>query len=205
MSKKRGSNQENENKSVDMAQQESSENIDSTPQQQEQTINGEELYINEDDFDANRELEECQEELANYKDKYLRAVADFDNSKRRLEREKSDAVAFANENFAKDILTILDTFEQALNSIDKIEEINEDSIEKIKEGINLTYNQFINILKKHGVEEVITEGEFDPNFHQVVIQEDSENHKTGEIVRVLQKGYMLKDRLLRPAMVSSCK
>ena len=151
------------------------------------------------------ELQKCQEELESYKDKYLRAVADFDNSKKRLEREKADAVAFANESFAKDLLTVLDTFEQALNSIDQIKEPNEEAIEKIKEGINLTYNQLVNILKKHGVEEVESEGEFDPNLHQVVMQEESDNHKSGEIVKVLQKGYKLKDRLLRPAMVSSCK
>jgi len=99
---------------------------------------------------------------------------------------------------------VLDTFENAIASIEKIEE-NSESVDKIKEGMVLTYEQLLSILKKHGVEEVECKGEFDPNLHQVVMQVDSSDHKEGEIVQVLQKGYKLKDRLLRAAMVSSCK
>jgi len=69
----------------------------------------------------------------------------------------------------------------------------------------LTYEQLLSTLKKHGVEEVACEGEFDPNFHQAVTQMDSEEHKSGDIVQVLQKGYKLKERLLRPSMVATCK
>ncbi|NPA28215.1 MAG: nucleotide exchange factor GrpE [Epsilonproteobacteria bacterium] len=192
MSKKKRARKNEEQKQTQPVAESTENNQEVAPQEQTEAS-------------QNDELQKCQEELESYKDKYLRAVADFDNSKKRLEREKSDAVAFANESFAKDLLTVLDTFEQALHSIDQIKEPNEEAIEKIKEGINLTYNQLVNILKKHGVEEIESEGEFDPNLHQVVMQEESDNHKSGEIVKVLQKGYKLKDRLLRPAMVSSCK
>jgi len=150
------------------------------------------------------ELKKCQEELAEQKNEYLRAYADLENSKKRIEKEKANAVAFANEAFARDLLTVLDTFENAIASIEKVEDSKE-SVEKIKEGMVLTYDQLLSILKKHGVEEVECEGEFDPNLHQVVMQVESSDHKEGEIVQVLQKGYKLKDRLLRAAMVSSCK
>ncbi len=150
------------------------------------------------------ELTKCQEELQEQKDKYLRAYADFENMKKRLEREKTNAVIFANEAFAKDLLTVLDTFENALSSFDKIE-ANEEAVDKIKEGMVLTYEQLLSVLKKHGVEEIACEGEFNPEFHQAVTQMDSDKHESGEIVQVLQKGYKLKDRILRASMVATCK
>jgi molecular chaperone GrpE len=173
---------------------------------QEQEVKQEELEEKQTDQEQeNEELIKCQEELQEYKDKYIRAHADFENTKKRLEREKQTALTYANESFARDLLSVLDTFENALASIEKIESPDNQSIEKIKEGMVLTYEQLLNILKKHGVEEVACEGEFDHNLHQVVMQEESSKHKSGEIVKVLQKGYKLKDRLLRAAMVTTCK
>jgi len=152
----------------------------------------------------NSELEECQKELEEQKDKYLRAHADFENMKKRLEKEKNNALIYANEAFAKDLLSVLDTFENALKSVDQVE-ASENAIEEIKKGMVLTYEQLLSILKKHGVEEVESVGEFNPEFHQAVTQMDSDEHNSGEIVQVLQKGYKLKDRLLRPSMVATCK
>ena len=150
------------------------------------------------------ELEECKKELEEQKDKYLRAHADFENMKKRLEKEKNNALIYANEAFAKDLLSVLDTFENALKSLDQVE-ADENAIEEIKKGMVLTYDQLLSVLKKHGVEEVEAEGEFDPNFHQAVTQVDCDDKDSGEIAQVLQKGYKLKDRLLRPAMVATCK
>lgn len=150
-------------------------------------------------------LAKCQEELNKQKDKLIRAHADFDNMQKRLEKEKNSAVIYANEAFARDLLSVIDTFENALVSMDKVEDGGKEAIEKIKEGVLLTYDQLVGILKKHGVEEIACEGEFDPNFHQVVTQMESEDHTAGEIVQVLQKGYKLKDRLLRASMVATCK
>jgi molecular chaperone GrpE len=149
-------------------------------------------------------LEAALAEAAEYKDKYLRAHADFENSKKRLEKDKMNAVSYANESFAKDILAVMDSFENALASM----EGNEDSsevLEKMKEGVNLTYEQLKKILEKNNITEVKTEGEFDPEVHQAIMQVESDAHKTGDIVQVMQKGYMIKDRILRPAMVSTCK
>lgn len=164
----------------------------------------EEEQMEESDGEAESdEMEDCRKELETYKDKYIRAHAEFDNMKKRLERDKATAVSFANETFAKDLLSVIDSFESALLSIEQIE--GDEAVEKIKEGLKLTYEQLVKVLKKHGVEEVAHEGVFDPNFHQVVHQVDSDEHESGEIVNVLQKGYLMRERLLRPAIVATKK
>ncbi|MCW8822316.1 MAG: nucleotide exchange factor GrpE [Sulfurovum sp.] len=151
-------------------------------------------------------LEAALAEAAEYKDKYLRAHADFENSKRRLEKDKMNAVSYANESFAKDILSVMDSFENALASIESTDEENTSEVlEKMKEGVNLTYGQLKKILEKNHIKEVECEGEFDPEVHQAIMQVESDAHKAGEIVQVMQKGYTIKDRILRPAMVSTCK
>ncbi|WP_373029751.1 nucleotide exchange factor GrpE [Sulfurovum sp.] len=151
-------------------------------------------------------LEVALAEAADYKDKYLRAHADFENSKKRLEKDKMNAVSYANESFAKDILAVMDSFENALASMESADEENTSEVlEKMKEGVNLTYDQLKKILEKNHIKEVECEGEFDPEVHQAIMQVESDAHETGDIVQVMQKGYTIKDRVLRPAMVSTCK
>lgn len=149
-------------------------------------------------------LEVAQAEAADWKDKFLRAHADFENSKRRLEKDKANAVSYANESFAKDILAVVDSFENALASMQGSEESSE-VLEKMKEGVNLTYEQLKKILEKNSIKEINCEGEFDPEVHQAIMQVDSDAHESGDVVHVMQKGYTIKDRVLRPAMVSTCK
>lgn len=154
----------------------------------------------------NDPLEAALAEAADYKDKYLRAHADFENSKRRLEKDKMNAVSYANESFAKDILAVMDSFESALASMESTgEENTSEVLEKMKEGVNLTYEQLKKILEKNHIKEVVCEGEFDPEVHQAIMQVESDAHEAGDVVQVMQKGYMIKDRILRPAMVSTCK
>ena len=151
-------------------------------------------------------LEAAQSEAAEYKDKYLRAHADFENAKKRLEKDKMNAVSYANESFAKDILAVLDSFENALSSIESADEENASEVlEKMKEGVTLTYEQLKKILEKNHIKEVDCSGEFDPEVHQAIMQVESDEHEVGDIVQVMQKGYTIKDRVLRPAMVSTCK
>lgn len=176
------------------------ENNQNEELQEKQSEDNEKTQNSQDD-----ELAKCQEELQEQKDKLLRAHADFDNMQKRLEKEKINSLIYANEAFARDLLIVLDTFENALISVEKVEDNSKDAVDKIKEGMVLTYEQLLNILKKHGVEEVECKGEFDPNYHQVVTQMESEAHENGEIVKVLQKGYKLKERLLRASMVATCK
>ena len=151
-------------------------------------------------------LEVAQTEVADWKDKFLRVHADFENSKRRLEKDKMNAVAYANESFAKDILAVIDSFENALNSIEGANEENSSEVlENMKEGVNLIYEQLKKILEKNSIKEINCEGEFDPEVHQAIMQVESDAHETGDVVQVMQKGYTIKDRILRPAMVSTCK
>jgi molecular chaperone GrpE len=149
-------------------------------------------------------LEAALTEAADWKDKFLRAHADFENSKRRLEKDKMNAVAYANESFAKDILAVIDSFENALASMQGSEESSE-VLEKMQEGVNLTYEQLKKILEKNSIKEINCEGVFDPEVHQAIMQVESDAHEEGEVVQVMQKGYTIKDRVLRPAMVSTCK
>ena len=151
-------------------------------------------------------LEVALAEAADYKDKYLRAHADFENAKKRLEKDKMNAVSYANESFAKDILAVLDSFDNALSSIEGADEENSSEVlKKMKEGVTLTHNQLKKILEKNHIKEIDCEGEFNPEVHQAIMQIESEDHVVGDVVQVMQKGYTIKDRVLRPAMVSTCK
>lgn len=149
-------------------------------------------------------LEAAQAEAAEWKDKYIRAHADFENSKKRLEKDKNNAVSYANESFAKDILAVIDSFENAIAAMDG-DENNAEALAQMKEGVTLTYEQLKKILEKNSIKEVACDGEFDPEVHQAIMQVDSDAHESGQIVQVFQKGYTIKDRLLRPAMVSTAK
>lgn len=184
--------------------------------QQEEELSGEK--VGEQPTDSEREegdksqndlssrLEEMEQEIAEWKDKYLRAHADFENTKKRLEKDKSTAVSYANESFAMDILAVLDSFEQALASIEGADEANASEVlEKMKEGVYLTYEQLKKVLEKNYIKEISCEGTFDPNLHQAVMQVESDEHESGQIVQTLQKGYTIKDRVLRPSMVSTSK
>ncbi|MBA1420993.1 MAG: nucleotide exchange factor GrpE [Epsilonproteobacteria bacterium] len=177
------------------------ENLETSEQTEEQT----EVEAQEETTEVDP-LEAAQAEAAEYKDKYLRAHSDFENSKRRLEKDKMNAVSYANESFAKDILAVIDSFENALESIEGANEENSsDVLEKMKEGVKLTYEQLKKILEKNHIKEVDCSGEFDPEVHQAIMQVESDKHNEGDVVQVMQKGYTIKDRILRPAMVSTCK
>ena len=149
-------------------------------------------------------LEAAQAEAAEWKDKFLRAHADFENSKKRLEKDKINAVSYANESFAKDILAVMDSFENALSAMNS-DENDSDTLTQMQEGVNLTYDQLNKILEKNSIKAIECEGEFDPEVHQAIMQVESEYHESGQIVQVMQKGYTIKERVLRPAMVSTCK
>ena len=138
-------------------------------------------------------------------DKYLRANADFDNMKRRLEKEKMQAISYAHEVFARDLLPIIDSLELAILSGGNVEVESTQLLDKVKEGLGLTIEQFRKAFEKHGIELVDIEGAFDPNFHEAVMQLESEEKSSGEILQVFQKGYKIKERILRPAMVSIVK
>lgn len=146
--------------------------------------------------------ESNDEKIKALEEKYIRAYAEFDNVKKRLEREKYLALEYANEQILKDFLPILDTLESALDSIKSDES---EAVAKIKEGIQLTIDNFLKAFGKHSVERISTEGEFDPNVHNAIMQVPNEGKADGEIAQVIQKGYKYKDRVIRPAMVAITK
>lgn len=151
------------------------------------------------------EIEALKEKVAELEDRYLRATAEFENMRKRVEKEKESAVAYANELFATDMLSIIDALDAA-SLLKESEDIKpEELFEKVKEGIDLTVEQFKKSFEKHGIELVCTEGDFDPNFHNAVMQVESEDKESGQILQVFQKGYKIKNRVLRPAMVSIVK
>ena len=176
----------------------------SNENRENENINENETNMNEE-AEANaaaaeNELELLQKELEEYKDKYARVHADFDNIKKRLEREKYTAVEYANEKFAKDMIPVVDSLQMALKSADA-DAAPEELIEKLKEGIELTLKQFMTALEKHGVTMVSHEEPFDPNIHNAVQSVDHPEVESGQIVETFQTGYKYKERPLREAMV----
>ena len=165
----------------------------------------EEAVVTEEETVKPDPLEVALAEAADYKDKYLRAHADFENAKRRLEKDKMNAVAYANESFAKDILAVMDSFDNALLSMENSTEDSSEVLANMKEGVNLTFEQLKKILEKNSIKEVACDGAFDPEVHQAIMQVECDDHEPGDVVQVMQKGYTIKDRVLRPAMVSTCK
>lgn len=143
------------------------------------------------------DIDALKSQLDEWKDKYVRAHADFENVKKRLERDKNQALEYAYEKIAKDLLPIIDT-------LDRAKEAAKDH-SAILEGINLTQDNLLKALQKHGIEEISTSGEFDPNLHECIMQVQNEELKDGDIAQVLQKGYAYKERTLRPAMVAIVK
>ena len=146
------------------------------------------------------EFDLLQTELTELKDKYARVHADFDNIKKRLEREKYTAVEYSNEKFAKDMIPVMDSLQGAISSANG-EADKAELFDKLKEGIELTHKQFITSLEKHGVTMVAHDEPFDPNIHNAVQAVDSEDVESGQIVQTFQTGYKYKNRPLREAMV----
>lgn len=148
-----------------------------------------------------RRLEEAlaakeAEAAANW-DKYLRERADLENYRRRMQKEKEELQKYGNECLLLEILPVLDNMERALDHA------SEESLSAIIEGVNLTRSMLLSVLKKFGVEPVESKGApFDPAFHQAMCRVESAETAPNTVIEEFQKGYMLNDRLLRPAMVS---
>lgn len=156
---------------------------------------------NEEVTDLSNQLLEKDEELHALNDKYLRLAAEFDNYKRRVQRDQQDTIRYANEKLFKDLLPTLDNLERALQSGRE-----QGRIEGLLEGVDLTYKHFLDTLQKMGIKQVTSVGEsFDPARHQAVGQVESTTVPENVVVDEYQKGYFLHDRILRPAMVTVAK
>jgi len=151
---------------------------------------------------AEEALTAARQEAEQNRDLYLRARADLDNFRKRAQRDKEDLARFANENILREILPVLDNLERAVEHADK--EGGSDG--SLFEGVKMTVGMFGRVLEKFGVTPVAALGEaFDPSRHEAMGQIESADHPPNTVVQDLQKGYMLNDRLLRPAMVMVSK
>ena len=157
-----------------------------TPQTEESA----ETAAEEDNTEAEVKAAEAESE------RYMRLMAEFQNFKRRAAREKSDIHAYANEKIIGELLPVLDNFERALQT-------ESGDLESYSKGMELIFTQLKTALEHAGLEEIKALGEeFDPNVHNAVMTEDSEEHDDGKISKVLQKGYKLNDKVIRPSMVA---
>lgn len=166
-----------------------------------EVVNDEQVVLEENEGQAQKdELTTVKEELASLKETYARVHADFDNIKKRLEREKYQALEYSNEKFAKDLIPVVDSLSMAIAAT-AIEAEPAVLLEKLQEGVELTLKQMLSVLEKHGVTPVDESEPFNPEIHNAVQKVDSDAHQSGEIVNTFQKGYKYKERTLRDAMV----
>ncbi|BFU77365.1 nucleotide exchange factor GrpE [Arcobacter sp. 15-2] len=196
-----------------MSTEENKENIETETVEEVENVEVEEISKTEvtdeekfasldEEFKAKMEAKvaDAEARAKEAEDKFLRTHADFENIKKRLEKEKYNAIDYASEKFAKDLLAPIDAMQMAMLSANGDIEA-EVLVEKLKEGFELTVKAFNKAFEKHDITEVEYD-EFNPDYHNAVQQVPSEDVESGQIVMVMQKGYKFKDRLLREAMVS---
>ena len=143
-------------------------------------------------------LEDLRRERDGLQDRLLRTAAEFDNYRKRMDRERRELADYTAGEVISELLPIIDNLERALQAA------AED--DPLRKGVELTHRQMLDLLRKRGVKPIEALGaDFDPNFHQAVIHEESTEHREGEVMAELQRGYVVGDRLLRPAMVKVAK
>ncbi len=146
----------------------------------------------------NSELDELQKKYDTLNQQYLRLAADFDNYRKRQEHEREELLKFGTENALKKMIEVLDNFERGKKALENVEDC-----QTVKDSFNLVHKQVVEALTKLGLEVIETEGkEFDPNFHDAVMQTPTSDKPEHTIINELQKGYKMGDKVLRPALVN---
>ncbi len=170
-------------------------NPDSLDEKIEEINEEKEQEKNEEKSSENNELQEKFDAL---NQQYLRLAADFDNFRKRQEHEREELLKFGTENALKKLIEVLDNFERGKKALENV-----DDCEKVKESFDLVHKQTIEALTKLGLEEIETEGkEFDPNFHDAVMQTPTSEYPEHTIINELQKGYKMGDKVLRASLVN---
>lgn len=164
----------------------------------------EEVKAEQEDTNAEETLEETkqdselQEKYDKLNQQYIRLAADFDNYRKRQEQERESLIKYGTENALKNLLVVLDNFERGRKALENVEDC-----EKVKESFNLVHKQVCEVLTKLGLEEIKAIGEeFDPNFHEAVMQTPTSEHPEHTVITELQKGYKVGDKVLRPTLVN---
>ena len=151
--------------------------------------------------------ENLEDKLKTVEEKLLRTMAEMENQRRRFEKERQEAFEFGGFNFARESLSLLDNIDRATASFKNDENLkNNKDLDKIIEGIEVVKKDLISIFKKNGIEAIESiNKKFDPNFHQAMLEVEDNTKESGTVVQEIQKGYMMKDRLLRPSLVAVTK
>ena len=151
--------------------------------------------------------ESLEEKLKNTHEKLLRTMAEMENQRRRFEKEKQEAFEFGGFNFAAESLSLIDNIDRAIISFKNDESLkNNKDLNKIIDGIEIVKKDLISIFKKNGIVSIeCINKKFDPNFHQAMLEVENNTKEPGTVVQEIQKGYMMKDRLLRPSLVGVAK
>ena len=151
--------------------------------------------------------ESAEDKLKKTQEKLLRSMAEMENQRRRFEKEKEEAFEFGGFNFAKESLSLLDNIDRAISSFKNDEKLkNNKDLNKIIDGIDVVKKDLISIFKKNGIEAIeCINKKFDPNFHQAMLEIENSTKEPGIIIQEVQKGYMMKNRLLRPSLVGVAK
>ena len=164
--------------------------------------------IEEVENSAEEEVENSAEEkLKTVQEKLLRTMADMENQRRRFEKERKEAFEFGGYNFARESLALLDNLDRATTSFKNDETLkNNKDLNKIIDGIEIVKKDLISIYKKNGIEVIdCINKKFDPNFHQAMLEIEDNTKESGVVIQEIQKGYMMKSRLLRPSLVGVTK
>lgn len=170
------------------------------------TANGDEVATNES-LDAETiidelksELDQVRQEAADEHDRLLRLSAEFENYKKRMDRQVEEFKKYANETLLKELLTVVDNLERAISSTNGDTSVSSDAC--VIEGVEMTLNEILKLLNKFNVTPIEAKGKpFDPVYHEAMMQEETDEYPENMVISEFQKGYMLHDRLLRPAMV----
>ena len=168
--------------------------------------NGDETQKEEEKVTPIKE-ETPEEKLKTTQDKLLRTMAEMENQRRRFEKEKKEAFEFGGFNFAAESLLLIDNIDRAIVSFKNDESLkNNKDLNKIIDGIEIVKKDLVSIFKKNGIEAIeCLNKKFDPNFHQAMLELEDNTKEAGTVVQEMQKGYMMKNRLLRPSLVGVTK
>ena len=195
-SSKQTMNEETENKDVELDEETVEE--ETCLEESVDLQNDEEGEVNE----PSKSLDELEAEISELKDQLLRTVADSENLRKRLEREKEQTRKFGIANFAKDLLSIADNLGRALDAAPNKEDVEDQALENLVLGIQMTEQELQKAFENNNIRKIDPLGEkFDYNFHQAMFEVEETDKEPGIVVQVLQPGYAIDDRILRPAMV----
>ena len=176
------------------------ENINNKTKSSENSENNKELKEKEAELSPEDKIKELEEKLT-------RTLAEMENQRRRFEKEKDDAFEYGGFSFARESLNLIDNFDRAKQSIENDEKIKgSDALKKTLEHLDIVKKDLISIFKKNNIEEIVAvDKKLDPNLHQAMMEIEDNNKEPGTIIQEIQKGFKMKDRLLRPSLVAVSK